>query len=300
MIVAIALLLVAARPARAESEADRLFREARADLERDDYTNACPKFERSFALDPRRPGGGLVGNLALCQEHSGHLARAWQLWNDAALRFDRAGDPDKVKFARDHANAVAERATTVVIGVPDPAAPGLAITVNGERVAPARSIRTVVDPGEVVVTATASGVAPFQRTRARAAAGETVVVEIRFAGLPPHATTRRRSRVHIAWGLGAGAGAGAIAGLSFALVGKRRYDRAVDQDCGGDVANCSPAGADKVNAARRLADVGTGFGIAAAVLASSAAVVYITAPRDTVIAPTAGPGTIGLALGGRF
>ena len=293
MIAAIALLLVGARPARAESEPDRLFREGRAALDRGDYADACAKFERSFALDPRRPGGGLVGNLAECQEHSGHLGRAWQLWNDAALRF--AGDPGKVKFARDHANAVAEHATTVVIGVPDPTAPGLAISVNGERVAAAGSIRIVVDPGDIAVEATATGVEPFHRTRAGATAGETVVVEIRFARAP-RTTERRRSRVHLAWGLGAGAAAAGIAGLSFALVGKGRYDRAVRDDCGGDVDNCSPAGATKVNAARRLADAGTGFGIATGLLAAGAVVVYITAPRDLVIIPTAG----GVALLRRF
>jgi hypothetical protein len=297
MIAAIALLVVGARPARAESEADRLFREGRAAVDRGDYTDACAKFERSFALDPKRPGGGLVGNLAECQEHSGHLGRAWKLWNDAALRFDRAGDPGKVKFARDHANAVAEHATTVVIGVPDPTAPGLTISVNGERVAAAGSIRIVVDPGDIAVEATATGAEPFHRTRAGARAGETVVVEIRLVyALRP--SERRRSRIHLAWGLGAGAAAAGIAGLSFALVGNARYDRAVRDDCGGDVTSCSPAGATKVNAARHLADVGTDFGIAAGLLVSGAAVVYLTAPRDVVIVPT--PNGVGLVLSRSF
>jgi len=302
MIAASALLagLVGARTAGAETEADRLFREGRSDLDRGDYDSACEKFERSYAVDPEHAGGGVVGNLADCEEHFEHFAKAWRLWNDAELRWRRAGIPQKARFAQDRATVVAEKATTVVIGVSDPTAPGLAITVNGERVAPAKTIRTVVDPGAVDVSATASGAAPFHRART-AAAGETVVVEIRLASSGTAVITeRRKSRVQLAWLLGGTASASALAGLSFALVGKRRYDAAVTNDCGGDIDNCSDTGVTRVNAARRLADVGTGFGVAAFVVAASAVAVYFTAPRDVVIAPTVSGGTLGLAVGVRF
>jgi len=303
MIAASALLagLVGARTAGAETEADRLFREGRSDLDRGDYDSACEKFERSYAVDPEHAGGGVVGNLADCEEHFEHFAKAWRLWNDAELRWRRAGIPQKARFAQDRATVVAEKATTVVIGVSDPTAPGLAITVNGERVAPAKTIRTVVDPGNVEVVASARGAATFRRTRS-GSAGETVVVEIRLAATDTNtiATERRRSRVYTAWGLGAGAVAAGIAGLSFALVGRSDFNAAVTEDCGGNVDACSPDGARRVNAARRLGNIGTGFGIAAGALAATAVIVYLTAPRDVVIAPTASPGAIGVAVAKRF
>src|SRR5262245_58078037 len=126
-----AIVVAAATPARAETEADRLFREGRADLDRGDYTSGCAKMERSYAIDPEGAGGGTVGNLAECETHFGHLGKAWRLWNDAELRWKRAGNASNVKFAQEHAAAVAASATTVVIGVSDPTAPGLAITLNG-------------------------------------------------------------------------------------------------------------------------------------------------------------------------
>jgi len=301
MIAAIGVI-VATRVASAESEADRLFTEGYDDLEHGDFDAGCPKLARSYELKPTRQGGGMAANLARCEEHYGHLARAWRLWNDAVLLWQQSPNPKGLQIAQEGVRRVAEKATTVVIGVPDPDAPGLAITVNGERVAAAKTIRTVVDPGNVEVVASARGAATFRRTRT-GSAGETVVVEVRLGATGTGdgvVTERRRSRVYAAWGLGAGAAAAGIAGLSFALVGRSDFNAAVTEDCNGDVDACSPDGVRRVNAARRLGNIGTGFGIAAGALAATAVIVYMTAPRDVVIAPAAAPGAIGVVFAKRF
>ncbi len=53
---------------------------------------------------------------------------------------------------------------------------------------------------------------------------------------------------------------------------------------GGEL-ECNGTGFQKINSARTLADVGTGVAIAGIVAGAAGAVVFLTAPRDVVVAP---------------
>jgi hypothetical protein len=287
------------------SEAERLFEEGRALAKAARYVEACERFQRSFDLDHAT---GTELNLADCHERQGHWQRAWELFTAAAEDFERAGNPARSKFARDRATAVAARLATIVVVVPQPQPKGLAITIAGRVVQPGAEIRELVDPGSIEITASAPDRTGFFTTK-QLASGASVVVELpalaevtAIAALPVRAS-RPRSRLRIVWGLTGLSGASAIAGITFTLVGRRHYDdAAAGSHCmrvSGAV-TCDSVGTEAIHDAQHLADIGTGFAIACGALAATAAVVYLTAPRDTAVIPTATAHGAGVALSGSF
>lgn len=290
-----------AGPEEAE-EADRLFLEGRELHKAGKYAAACAKFERAYELDR---GPGIVANLADCREREGELVEAWRLFRDAAARWNSA---QGAKLARERAEKLAKRLAVVVIGVPDPDLPGLAISINGRRVEAASEIRDALAPGALEVVAKAPGRPVFRRTRT-AAAGETVVVELLFdePEAPPlprgGERERRRGRVRLAIGLGVLGVAGIATGVGLGVSSARRYDRVANDPArcmGGDPPLCDDLGQDQLADALRLADIGTGVGIAGGVLAVASVIVYVTAPLDLVAAPVVSRRAAGLSLMRRF
>jgi hypothetical protein len=185
---------------------------------------------------------------------------------------------------------------------------GLSIAINGRRVAPASEIRDARVPGELEIVARAPGRPVFRRTRT-AAAGETVVIELTFAEegarpLPREAARERRpSRVRLAIGLGAVGVAGVATGVGLGFYANSQYDNVLADTArcpNKDKDSCDPLGRDRLQNAGRLADLGTGIGIAGGVLAAAAVIVFVTAPHDLVAAPMVGDRAAGLSLARRF
>lgn len=302
--------------ARAEHpEAKRLFEEGRALAEQGDYPEACDRYAKSYELE-RAPGTAL--NLGDCAEREGKLGLAWRLYDAAAVQFDKEKKPARVKFARGRADALGPKVATVVVRLVKPGVPGLLVRIGDHTAPTAGEVVERLDPGEVPVLVSAPGHAPFQ-TAVTAAGGERVVVAVpalqRLPGVPEPAgdgaaTRRRRSRVVLAAGLtGAGAlaiGTAAILGLSADSL----YD-AQFKSSGGEPpactaqadgpSLCTAEGLSAVNRARDRSSLATYIGIGGGALLVTGAVLYFTAPRERVtVAPIASPGTLGLALGGRF
>lgn len=286
------------------SEADRLFEEGRALAKQGKFKEACDLFQQSYDLDHAT---GTELNLADCHEQQGHLREAWRLFMAAAAEFEHAGNVARMKFARDRADAVAAKLAIVVVEVPQPAPPGLQITIAGRPALPGAEVRERVEPGSIDIAANAPGRAPFA-TRTQAAAGATVTVklpELAVVDEPaPRQTARRHSRVVVAWSLGGASAAGAITAGGLTLVARSRYnDAANGSHCmhvPGGVA-CDSTGDRLIRDAQHLADAGTGLAIAGGALALAAAVVYITAPRDAItVRPTASAQSVGLSVSGRF
>jgi tetratricopeptide (TPR) repeat protein len=298
MITASLVLVVGA--ARAEPRAaDRLFSEGRELVKAGKLDEACEKFERAYELDK---GPGIVANLAECRERSGEEVEAWRLFRSAAERWDSAKG---AKLARERAEKLAKRLAVVVIGVPDPGLDGLTIEINGRRVEPASEIRDAFAPGELEIVAEAPGRPAFRRTRT-AAAGETVVVELQLGKAPPppvERRERRRGRVRLAIALGVVGVAGIATGVGLGAFASGRYDDVLRDTARcptGESASCDGEGRAQLEKALRLADLGTGVGIAGGVLAVTSVIVFLTAPRDLVVAPVVGGGAAGLSLARRF
>ncbi|HEX5062897.1 MAG TPA: hypothetical protein VFV99_26165, partial [Kofleriaceae bacterium] len=94
-----------------------------------------------------------------------------------------------------------------------------------------------------------------------------------------------------------------VTGVALGISAKNKYNAEFDnghcmQD--GGVSVCNDDGLRNQSDAITRANIGTGFAIGGAVLATAGAIVFLTAPRDTVVIPTASAGAGGLAVVGRF
>jgi tetratricopeptide (TPR) repeat protein len=304
------LFIALSTPAAAQpnTESTQLFEEGRALAKDGKYEEACRKFEKSLALD--RASGTLV-NLADCHEHLGHLALAWRLFDEAARESQSSGNADRAKFARERAQALVIKTSTVVVKLAQPDAPGLSVKIGDRDAPPAPEVREVVDPGDVTVLVTAANGQTFTKTE-RAEAGLKIVIEVpalsgEGGGSVP--TQRRRSRVLAAYTLGGFGAVSLVTGVVIGITAKGRYDREFEMDPTSGTANCTetasapqcnPDGYTNLNNAITLAKVGTVFGAGGVLLLGAGAVVFLTAPRDVIVIPTASAGSGGLAVVGRF
>jgi tetratricopeptide (TPR) repeat protein len=300
----LALARVAA--AQAPSEGAKLFEQGRELAKQNKYSEACAKFEQSYALDN---GVGTELNLADCHEHLGHVAQAWRMFDDAAQR--SSDNAARQKFAKDRADALASKLATAVVNVPEPDAAGLSITVAGRAVKASATITERVDPGSINVHAATPTKTLFDATK-DAAAGATVIFDL--PGVPalvehhdevaPPQTTRRHSRVLWSYAVG-GAGVLAVAtGVVIGLEANSAYKDATDPKNGCVSVNgqltCPAVQRQKALDAGSLADLGTVIGVVGAAALVTGIVLYATAPKDLAVAPMATNQSAGVAISGRF
>lgn len=339
VITLIWLVLALPIAARADSASDatKFFAEAVALKDAGKYAEACGKFEQSFQLDKQagRPAPGTQLNLGECAEREGQLRKAYVLFDDAEKDYGRrakaaesaiAKDPASAelkrdleramagqKLARQRADALAPRLAKVVVRVTEPAVPGLSVQIGDRSVAPASEVIEYLDGGNVAITASAPGRDPFT-TSAKAEAGKSVIVEIpalkvggstggERPGPVGPVTRRQRKRVLIAGALGGGGLI--VTGVSIVLgLGANSDYNAAAKNC--DSVNnklvCpDDQSAKAVDDAFAKADTATIIGIAGIGLLAASAIVYFTAPKETIsVTPMATSTSAGVSLSGRF
>jgi hypothetical protein len=193
-LVGIAALLCCAtasgqEPPRDPIAAEALFERGKTLMDQGRRAEACAAFAESERLDP---AGGTLLRLALCHEADGKLASAWLEYLEV-VRVSRegTGEPaklaERVRIAREHLAQIEPRVPKLAIVVP-PAArvDGLRVSANGlPRDEGAWGIALPVDPGDVVVVATAPGRSEY-RTTVRVVEGQQQTVDV--APLAPTAT----------------------------------------------------------------------------------------------------------------
>jgi hypothetical protein len=146
------------------SAADAHFRAGRDAAKRGDWTTACAELRESQALEP---APGTVLNLGDCEEHLGHLARAYELFSDARAAF--APTDERAKIAEARAAAVAPRIALVTVRLAAGAPEGTHVEHDGKRVvigSPA-----ALDPGSTTFDVVAPGRVP-RSTRVELRAGD--------------------------------------------------------------------------------------------------------------------------------
>jgi hypothetical protein len=296
MLRVLALVCLAVGIAHAQTpESTKLFEEGRALAKDSKYTEACAKFETSLSLDP---AVGTKLNFADCHEHLGHLALAYRLFTEAADA-EQTSNPDRSKYARGRADALAPKVGTVIARVASPV--GVTLTIAGRSVPAAAEVREVVDPGQVVVADTRG----FVQT-VSVATGASVVVEIpRVAAAvetTPTTTVRHRTSVYAAYTLGGIGVASLTTGIVLGVLARGDYRAQIDAGHCSDESppTCDEIGYSAQTDAITLANMGTGFGIAGLALIGAGAVVFLTAPRDVAVSPTVTERSAGVTIVGRF
>jgi hypothetical protein len=161
-----AALLLPNAASAADPAAEAVFDEGLKAFEAGDYATACPKLETAVKLTK---GEGLGGTLLLaeCWERQGRTASAWGLYRTVAARAAAQKQDErraKAEAGEQRMAALLHRVEIVV--APDVAAIAGVEIRRGEELVPreAWGVALPVDPGAVVVRATAPGRTPFERT----------------------------------------------------------------------------------------------------------------------------------------
>jgi hypothetical protein len=157
LIPVLALATALGRPAAAQgsdaASATALFQEGREAAKKGDYATACLKMEESFRIDA---AVGTLLNLADCQEHLGHLASAWQRFQEAADKL--AASDDRLAAVKQRVAALAPRLPKLVVTLAPGAPPDTRVTRDGLALSAASlGAALPVDPGAHVIVASAPG-----------------------------------------------------------------------------------------------------------------------------------------------
>lgn len=154
--------------------AQTLFYDARALMQQNKFTEACPKLEESMRLDP---GLGTQFNLADCNEHLGKITSAWAGFLEVAAQAKATNQTDREKVARKRAAALEPRLPKLVVEVSG-APQGLEVKRDGVLIGSAAWGTAIpVDPGAHKVTATAPGKQAWE-TSVQTAEGKTARVSV--------------------------------------------------------------------------------------------------------------------------
>jgi hypothetical protein len=299
-----------------KAAAQSLFDEGRKLMSAGKFAEACPKLAESQKLDP---GVGTQFNLADCYEKVGQTASAWAGFLEAASAAKSMGQADREKVARERAAALASRLSKLTITSTEGASiSGLEIKRDGTAIGRALwGTAIAVDPGSHVIEVTAPGKKPWQTTAKVEGDKASIVVTIppledAPAAAPPpvgetmtadasSAGASRRTLGIVVAGVGV---VGLGVGTAFALKAKSSNDDSLTHCDPIDKNSCDQQGVDQRTNARsagNIATVSVGLGIAALV---AGGVLYFTAPTGdkprAMIVPSAGPGSAGLALVGRY
>ncbi len=328
---ALACMALAAPVAHADSRAEAvvLFDQGIKDMRAGRIDKACGELQASLELSR---DSGTKGALARCNGLAGRVATAWLLWRELAdtapkaeLRNDAAAQAAKLEARLPH--------YTLKLAA---AIDNLVVEINGKSVATSVSVPVPIDPGKLTVNAVRKDgereVSQAWSHEYAIAEGQTLTIEVpRLAPLAPPPsgvqgpasprvvplvtadvtaddTAGPRHRRHVvAVVLGAVAlGAGGAAGY-FGFDAHSKYNDA-KSTCGGAIDHCpvgmKDAAQTQVDSARTSALISTIAAAGAGALAVAAIITWATAPsaesRQVSVAPTAGKGSVGFVLGGRF
>lgn len=312
----VAGLMLIAPPARAQptdsvAAAEQLFEQARALFDQGKFAEACPRFGASYKLDAAL---GTLLNMATCYEMLGQVASAWGYYREVVIRATKAGEQSRIDIARARIAALEPRLPKLTIAAPKQAFPGLNVTRDDAPIDVAvLGADMYVDPGEHVVTASATGAKPFT-TKITLVEGESKTVEIVLEAAPnqpqptgPVTTIVREEldpgKSRRMFGLTI-AGAGAVAlitGVSFGFAARASWNEAFDEDlCDRMTRECTPEGQDLTRTARTRALVANIVGGTGIAMLAAGVILYVTAPgrTDVAVTPTSGGATV--SVGGRW
>jgi hypothetical protein len=286
--------------ARAAFEAGRMLAAA------GDYAEACAQFEKSLGLVDAI---GTAYNLADCEEHRGHFARAQALFTHVADRSRELGQGEREQLARERATALDQRLSFLTIEL---AAPSVTLFLDG-RPLPREAVESpiAVDPGKHRLSAAEKGKRSWSKELEIPRAQLLLPVSVpALAALSPEpakpmprpprepgererpAPPVRRAvpNTGLALALGgvglAAVGAGTFFGFRYLSKNSDAKDTCPSSfGCPADEITAHQELVDEARSARNLAYVG--FGVGAAALAGAAVVLLTTGGGEHPVAASA-------------
>jgi len=319
--------LVASAQTRDPVTAEALFRQGREAMKRGDFNEASVKLGESQRLDP---AVGTLLNLAECEEKTGHVASAWQHYQEAVDQLSST-DPRHAVASRG-VNRLEKRVPRVTIQIAKGTPADVTVVRDGVRLGSA-SLGTAlpVDPGSHEIIVSAPNYSE-KRFAFHVDENETKTVEV-TVGDPAHSEATPKPSGHesdvaqpaarqptrderssgsstqstlgyVVGGLGLiGVGAGAY----FALDAKSKDDQALDY-CSGT--SCSDQrGVDLTNESRDAARFSAIAFVAGGAAVATGLVLVLTAPSDgdepgaaasMELHPEVGQNLFGVRIGGAW
>ncbi len=293
----------------------QLFDAALADVKREDYKSACPKFRASYDADPK---ASTLLNLGTCYERNGQTASAWGAFSNAVIASKKAGKDEWAAQADERVKALEARLVRLTIVVaPASRVEGLVIERDGTRLSESEwGLAMAVDPGEHVIRARAEGFVAWSTrvTVTEGAAPSPVTVPKLIAekksvvvggGGAPARPPRFWTPSRIGGAAMAGAGlVGLGVGAALAIVANGKYQTSKDL-CSAETKLCRTQEGLDANAAAY--DFATGSSVAmvvGGVLGVAGAGLFLWAPDKKSYAlqvtPATGTGFAGLSARGSF
>jgi hypothetical protein len=313
---------VSSADAGSQAAAQALFDDARKAMAQGNYGAACPKFADSQKLDP---GAGTLLNLANCYEKNGQTASAWATFKDAAAEAKKSGHADWEATARKRAAALEPTLSKLTIDVPQASVvDGLELHRDGVPMARAEwGVAIPVDPGSHVIDATAPHAHKWSTTVSVGTSGATASVTVpaleieAVAATPPTpapvvvaAEKPRSNGQRVAGAVLAGVGAAGLAmGGVFGVLALTKNNQALEPANCPTSTMCNANGIALTSNARTFATGSTVAFIAGGAVLVLGGVLFFTAPKSKKEsgqkaalewAPVVGPGSAGVALGGKW
>jgi len=318
--------IVLAQSAQDKADAEVLFNAGKSALAAGNFADACPKLAESQRKDPAI---GTALYLAECYERSGKIASAWAEFKQAGDMANQRHD-SRVTIANQRADRLTPSKLTIVLAS-GADVPGLEIKRDGETVARAQlGLASAIDGGKHAIVATAPNKRAFEWSGDVAESRGVVTVTIpkledatasvtiaptattiapppsaTIAPPPPTATSTvlappaDTARSGLGGGKIAGiavGAAGAIAmGLSpvFGAIAQSNFNATSSAPDSCVAAGCpTQKGVDDRNAAKSLADVGTGLFIGGAVALVAGVVLFIVSPNGRARVSASGRGAL--------
>lgn len=154
----------AQRAAADKAAAEALFDEALELMQQKRYAEACPKLEQSQRVDA---GIGTLLYLGECYEKLGRTASAWATFREASSAASAAGQADRARQGKERADRLEDHLSklTIVVAPENKSIEGFQVTRGAQRVLPPLFDTAIpVDPGAVMIEASAPGYQSFVKT----------------------------------------------------------------------------------------------------------------------------------------
>ena len=309
----------AAPTAADKKAADALFREGREHVESGDYAVACPKFLASFKLDP---ASSTLLNLADCHQRAGQTATAYERFSEALVLAKKLGRADREKTARERLDALEPKLTKVDLHIKEKGE--ITITRDGVPMTREEAGTPVrVDPGPHTFFVSAAGKKSFSATVSATEEGKTYSVDVpelspegddgATVTAPPTGVAKPKSADETTPGSGRRTAAFVVGGAGLVIAGVGAYFgiRTISS-WNSSLARCNDKGCDREGVDLASDAKTSGFistiGLAAGgALFATGVILFLTAPskveksqKKAYFFPSAGPGSVGVSLGGAF